>query len=241
MDHDDMLQEKDGRGPVGRARRCGSCGGLNPPGAQWCGQCHARFEGGTAAKYLAPDAEGAPEVRAPLEPGASGSETASTFRVTNEGIDWTCSVCDTVNDLEVLVCGVCGAPFARTVLPPEERPQRDPNMAAMVSLFMPGAGHAYLGMWGQALARSIVSLWVIMVVVVSALQKGAGSSNVVMGIFGLVGFGLWGVAAHDAYREARDESGLVILKGKAFFYLVLGLLLLLVSLLMSAMVRAQSG
>jgi hypothetical protein len=163
------------------------------------------------------------------------------FEVTEEGINWTCSVCETVNDLDHLVCSVCGAPFARTVLPAEEKPQRDPNTVALISLFMPGAGHAYLGLWGQAIARAVVSFWVVLVVIVAGLQKGAGSSNMIMALFGAVAFGLWGVAAHDAYREARDEGPLVILKGKVFFYMVLGLLLLLVAVLMSALIKAQNG
>jgi hypothetical protein len=161
--------------------------------------------------------------------------------VTEEGIDWTCSTCETSNDLDESICKVCGAPFGRTVLPPEERPQRDPNTTAMISLFLPGAGHAYLGMWGQAIARGVVNLWCFMVVLVAALQRGVPASSAVMVVFGTVTFALWGVTAHDAYREARDEKALVVLKGKMFFYMVLGLLLLLVAILMGAMVKAQSS
>ena len=57
-------------------------------------------------------------------------------------------------------------------------------------------------------------------------------------VFGIVAFVLWGVAAHDAYREARRESAMVILKGKVFLYLVLGLLMLMVVLLVTAGLRA---
>jgi hypothetical protein len=240
--HDETTNVKTmGDGTVQRARRCGACGGLNPPGAAWCGQCLTRFEP-TLEKSEAPETEhDAPD--APPPPphtkGAPSSPPGSTFQVTDAGVTWTCSVCDTVNDLDHRVCQVCGAPFAKTVLPEDEKPQRDPNMVALLSLLLPGAGHAYIGHWGQAIARGVISLWVIMVVFVAALQRGAASSNLVMGVFGLVAFGLWGVGAHDAYREARDERALVILKGKVFFYLVLGLLLLLVALLMTAMIRAN--
>lgn len=168
-------------------------------------------------------------------------DPSGTFLVTDDGIHWTCSTCDTVNDLDAPVCNVCGAPFARTVLPPEERPQRDPNTTALISLFLPGAGHAYLGQWGQAVARAIISLWAFMVVIVAALQRGAAASNAVMVVFGVATFALWGVSAHDAYREARDERALVLLKGKVFFYLVLGLLLLLVGILMSTALRGQAA
>ena len=252
--------------PVQAPRRCASCGGLNPPSAAWCGQCLTRFDLPTepqqatdvqAQAAAVPEApvqealaqEGPAQPSAPAHPldqprspvPAQRPAAAADvpFRVTEEGITWTCSICETVNDLERLDCDVCGAPFAKTVLPEEEKPQRDPNMVALISLFLPGAGHAYLGHWGQAIARGVISLWVIMVVFVAALQRGAASSNLVMVVFGVVATGLWAVAAHDAYREARGERALVILKGKIFFYLVLGLILLLVALLMSAMIKAN--
>ena len=232
--------------PVQGPRRCASCGGLNPPSAAWCGQCLTRFDEPAAAapSPAAPASSPAAPASSPAAPVAAAKPPSSAagdlaFRVTEEGITWTCSVCETVNDLELADCEVCGAPFAKTVLPEEEKPQRDPNMAALLSLLFPGAGHAYIGHWGQAIARAVISLWAIMVVFVAALQRGAASSNLVMVVFGLVATGLWGVGAHDAYREARGERALVILKGKVFFYLVLGLILLLVTLLMSAMIKAS--
>jgi ribosomal protein L40E len=238
--------------PVQRAIRCETCGGLNPPTASWCGQCLTRFDRPEAPSPLAATEEsppaatkGSPPVAAaksvsPQEPSLETPEGVA-FRVTEEGITWTCSVCDTINDLDRSLCEVCGAPFAKTVLPEEEDPPRDPNLVALLSLLLPGAGHAYIGNWGQAIARGVISLWVILVVFVAALQRGAASSNLVMVVFGVVAFGLWGVGAHDAYREARKERALVILKGKIFFYLVLGLLLLLIALLMSAAMRANGS
>lgn len=238
---------------VQRAQRCSACGGLNPPQAQWCGQCLARFEQSSpppppvaetpAADHVSdglPDPDlVAPKPRA-VSPGTQPAQGVP-FEVTDQGITWKCSICDAVNPLEHSTCEVCSAPFAKTVLPEEVKPARDPNMAAMVSLFMPGAGHAYLGLWGQAIARAVVSLWVIMVVFVAALQRGAASSNLVMGVFSVVAIAFWAVAAHDAYREAKSEQSAVILKNKVFFYGVLGLLVLLVALLMSAVIKAQGN
>lgn len=245
MQHESTDLDTPGDASVQRARRCSACGGLNPPAAQWCGQCLTRFDDDRAPEAPS-QLDGEPGPAAPEVPRrrtTEGEETIvagnAAFHVSDEGITWTCSICDAVNDLERSICEVCSAPFAQTVLPPEEKPQRDPNMAALLSLFLPGAGHAYIGHWGQAIARAVISLWVVMVVFVAAVQRGAASSNVIMGIFGVVATALWGLGAHDAYREARDERTLVILKGKVFFYMVLGLLLLLVALLMSAMIKAQ--
>ena len=116
---------------------------------------------------------------------------------------------------------------------------RDPNTAALWSLCMPGAGHAYLGLWGQGIARAVVSMWVWLVVFVAAVQRGAAGSNQIMVIFGIVAFGLWYAAAHDAYREAKHEENQIILKGRVFLYLVLGLLALLMFMLVASFLKAR--
>lgn len=171
-------------------------------------------------------------------PGGSAAavaqRTSGAFTITEAGIVWTCTRCETVNPLDASVCSVCGTTFADVIRPSEDRPERDPNTVAMYSLFFPGAGHWYLGLTGQAVARGVLSVWVVLVAVLAAI---AGS--VLMGVvFGLAALGLWIIAAHDAYREARRESAAVILKGRTFLYLVLGLLLLMVVLLVAAGVQA---
>ena len=132
---------------------------------------------------------------------------------------------------------MCGTRFADVMRPPEDVPERDPNNAALYSLFFPGAGHWWLGLKGQGVARGVLSTWVVLV----AILGGAAGSMLLAGAFGIVAFGLWGVAAHDAYREARKEPALVILKGRSFLYLVLGLLMLMVVLLVAAGLRAGAA
>ena len=248
-------------------KRCPHCGGLNPANADWCGQCLERFTPKPSpAPVIAPAAPTAPVdepavdidallagINAPSTteaPAAAPSRPASpppaaavgashgAFTVREHGVVWTCSRCDTENPLDQQVCSVCGTTFAEVVRPKEERPERDPGMAAMASLFFPGAGHGYLGLWGQAVARGVLHAWVLFVVLIAVLQRGPGSGAVGI-VFGLAATGLWGVSAHDAYREARHESSQVLLKGKVFLYLVLGLLVLLLVLLMSSGLRAR--
>jgi len=132
------------------------------------------------------------------------------------------------------VCEVCGSRFADVIRPEEQGPQRDPNTVALYSLFFPGAGHWYIGQKGQAIARGVLSVWVVLVALLAAI----GGSNLMAIVFGIVATVLWFAGAHDAYREARKESGMVLLKGRAFLYLVLGLLLLMVVLLVSAGLQA---
>ncbi len=225
---------------------------MNPPEAEWCGLCLRRFPpADVSVEAIESPAEILLGEELPAQTAAGSATREATehklkpaergaFTVTETGITWTCTACDNANPLEAQVCSVCGTSFAETLRPKTERPQRDPNMAALLSLFLPGAGHAYLGLWGQAVARGVISLWVVMVIVVSLLAAGKGSSTLVAVVFGAVGTVLWAVGAHDAFREARAESVLTILKGKLFMYLVLGLLMLLFFLLMGAGLQARS-
>lgn len=223
-------------------RRCHHCGGLNPPAAQWCGLCLQRFEPdevepGAARRPAAdPDAGAASTARGAGEVPASDVEkapvglTRGAFEVTPDGIMWSCARCEGANPIEVQICSVCGAAFAETLRPPETAlPERDPNNVALYSLFFPGAGHAYMGMWGQAIARGVMSLWVIAVVILTGVQNGPFTTMPV--IFGVIAFALWIVAAHDAYREASRQAAMVLLKNRYFLYLVLGILMLMMGLL----------
>ncbi|MFN2390209.1 MAG: hypothetical protein ABR575_11480, partial [Actinomycetota bacterium] len=162
------------------------------------------------------------------------------FTITEDGVVWSCPRCETPNPLDAQMCEVCGTSFAELARPSEaQRPPRDPGMAALISLFLPGAGHGYLGLWGQAVARAAVSTWVVAVVIIAGLQRGVSGSLPIAIVFGIAAFGLWAVAAHDAYREAAREPKRVLLKGRVFMYVVLGLLLLLVALIVPAVLQVR--
>lgn len=212
--------------------RCPSCGGLNPVDAAWCGQCLKRF---AAPEPPEPPPSAAPPPPVDAPPAPKPGVQQGAFRSTEEGILWTCSACDAENPLDEAACRVCGTAFGEAIRPPVKRHlERDPGTVALVSLFFPGAGHAYLGMWPQAIARAVVSAWVGVMTLLFALARG-GASTAVAGLFGLVAFSLWIVAAHDAFREAGDEPRRVLLYGRRFTFLVLGLLmLLLASIFMTA-------
>ena len=177
------------------------------------------------------EANGNGKVKASPDAVISGAKGA--IAVTGEEITWTCSLCDTVNDFDRRTCEVCGASFAEVLREPEKSTKtRDPNTTALVALFFPGAGHAYLGMWGQAVARGVISTWVS-ITAIFALAQGASQSKVMGMVFALVTFGLWILSAHDAYREASGQSRSVLLKDRMFLYLVLGLLLLSIVMIFS--------
>lgn len=236
--------------------RCPSCGGLNPATAQWCGQCLKRFAppapppppppvlstaaagaAGTAVDPLsAPLGALAPE-GGPRVPEGQVIQRG-LIKATDAGIFWTCPSCQSENPMTVEKCSVCGHALADAMRPPgKERPVRDPGKAALVSLFMPGAGHAYLGEWGQAIARGVIALWVFGVFAFSALQGPA--SRWIAITFAVVFFLLWVTCAHDAYREASGQTSQVLLKGRAFMWLTIGLLLLLMAAVVTSGLTAE--
>lgn len=247
---------------------CPNCGGLNPQGAQWCSLCYTRFvepeppppppgsivspgpalpsvpipAGSSPLAETAAAAPTAPAVGplpAPPDPEKVGL-TRGAFTVTELGVMWTCSVCGAQNMLDNQSCTVCGTRFAELVEPKEiNRVERDPAKTTLVSFAFPGAGHAYLGMWGQAVARAVLGLWLLMVVFITGIQEGVPGSAAISIVFGLASLGLWAVSSHDAYQEAKGASGAVLLRGKVFFYAVLGLLGLLIFMMMPAIFRAR--
>lgn len=247
--------------PQGSVLRCPECGASNKPGAQWCGQCLTKFASSAPPPPPPPESktratEGDLAEVAPLRPLGNHEDGrddsfkplttktqqvgAGSVTVAEDGISWTCARCDTANELSAQICSVCGAKFAEAIQVEEDNgPQRDPNTVALISLFMPGAGHAYLGMWGEALARAVISTWVVATAIFAAVQS-ASQAKIMAILFGLIATGLWMVAAHDAYREASKAPKLVLLKGKFFLYLVLGLLTLSVVMIFSTVLGARS-
>ena len=252
VDHD---REK--TGSQSSSLRCPECGASNKPDAQWCGQCLTKFASAAPPPPPPPVRSAGPrDAQAPpVAENGHGSEGAAEWEplvektqkvgagmvtVAKDGISWTCARCDSVNDLEESACTVCGALFSEAIKHPEEpRPARDANKAALISLFLPGAGHAYLGLWGEAVARAVISTWVVIVAIFAAAQ-GAPQARVLAMLFGLVATALWMVGAHDAYREASNAPRLVLLKKRMFLYLVLGLLTLSIVVVFSTALSANA-
>ena len=225
---------------MAKQKRCPSCGASNPETAQWCSLCLERFDK-PAPETDAPE-PGAPAATA-TEDGAPAPDRPkpdySAFQVTEEGIKWICPTCGTPNNLDMSACTACGTTFAEAVRPKPARVERDPGTVTMISLFFPGAGHAYMGMWGQAVARGVLSLWVLGVAIVGLLDKEVPGSLVMATLFGVAAFALWAITAHDAYREAINDPNSVWLRGKRFLYLVLGLMALLFVVMFMALMSAR--
>ena len=236
-------------------KRCPNCGASNPESAEWCSLCLERFpdpepEPGPKAE---PGAQAEPVEAPPIvdePPGEEGSEPAparsrsqvdtSAFEVTEEGIRWICATCGISNPIDATECAACGTTFAEIMRPKRQRAQGDPGKAALYSLFFPGAGHAYLGMWGQAVARGVLSMWVLLVTVIGLVDNDVPGSLAMAGLFGIAALALWGITAHDAFREAGDEDSKVLLRGRRFLYVVLGLMAMLFVVMLVGLLSARS-
>jgi len=282
-----MQTSGQGTGTGSGAIRCSDCGGLNPAGAEWCGQClrpfaapppppppTALFEprqseeaidqyfsevsdslrpGGTpdpldydplglagTDEPLAGDPIGVeePEHVAAVVPLASHVRASGPAGA--EAVTWTCRLCENPNPLSANTCEVCGSTFADTMRPASPRASGDPNQAALYSLFWPGAGHAHIGQWGQAVARAIMSAWVLLVTAFLLFGASGGGSKIFAAVFGLVATALWLAAAHDAFREASGQPSLVILQGRRYLYVTATLVALLFLMLLAGAATAAS-
>lgn len=178
----------------------------------------------------------------PQSPGGLPEGTVikkGAVKATPEGFFWDCPVCDAENPMEITVCKVCGASLSSALRPPDkERPERDPGTAALISLFLPGAGHAYLGLWGDAVARAVTSLWVSAIVAISLVQ--GPNARFMAIVFGLAATALWFAGAHDAFQEASGRSSQQLLKGRAFMWVTIGLLLLLMAMVIFTALQGRS-
>lgn len=153
---------------------------------------------------------------------------AGSFSVRAGEITWACKWCEARNPLAEQSCSVCGAGFGEVLKGEKPQVARDPGVVALLSLFLPGAGHAYMGQWGQGVARAVLSIWAVLVCFFAGVQGGKGMLLAIA--FGVIAFSLWVISAHDAFREASGSPGLALIKSQHFLYLVLGLLGLQISM-----------
>jgi len=281
-----MQTSGEGTGTGSGAVRCSDCGGLNPAGAEWCGQCLRSFAAPPppppVALFEPRQADEAidqyfSEVSDPLGPGDTpdpldydplglagtgeppagkpigvddpeqiatvvplSAHVRTSGPAGDEAVTWTCRLCENANPLAANSCETCGSSFADTMRPVPPRVSGDPNQAALYSLFWPGAGHAYLGQWGQAVTRAIMSAWVLVVTAFLLFGASGGGSKIFAVVFGLVATALWLVGAHDAYREASGQSSLVILHGRRYLYVTATLVALLFLMLLAGAATAAS-
>ena len=128
-------------------------------------------------------------------------------------LTWTCPACEARNPIEASACTTCGTPFARLFQERAERPEMDPQSAAVWSMMFPGLGHWKLGRRAEAVARFAMFGWAfgaLMILVVSRIGKGGfGPTFPLFLLFAFAAATIYVLSAIDAYRLAAGEAPLV--------------------------------
>ena len=167
-------------------RTCPVCGASNPAGADWCGQCFARFDEPQKAMV----SEMASGVKSPHAVATTHTAAAPA---------WTCELCETENSMDHDECVTCGASMFDTF--GDRDIAVDPGQAALWSL-VPGLG---LAKAGQGLLGLSAGLLIGMALAAGALFLSSGSTAIGV-VLTLTGIGVWAISAHDAYRFALGDA-----------------------------------
>lgn len=192
-------------------RRCPTCGALVSAEAEWCGQCFAPLPPSDLADPEGSGDEGRSQqdaVETASLPGPVRGLEVQEGRPT-----WTCPVCEGKNPIEAATCSTCGTPFASLFADRDERPDVDPQSAAVRSMVLPGLGHWKLGLRADAVARMVMFGWAfgaLLVLLVSRFGKGGlGPTMPLFVLFLGSSAAIYSLSAIDAYRIASGDPPLI--------------------------------
>jgi len=212
--------------------RCPNCNAMNPDGAGFCSLCLTSFSAKEEA--LPPSVAGPP---------AHEVESKEPLVSPPAGAGWTCSVCGAVNPVAEDVCRDCGTSLFDSLRRSEGDARQETlenkssNVAAALSL-VPGAGHFYLGMVGQGVARFILFTWWFGLAAV--LPDSRGPVALVRVLLFLGAMALILVSALDSYRAVEEPGSGPILDRRLMLYSSLAVVGLLVAGVFSAVISARS-
>ena len=178
-------------------RRCPSCGSRVALDAEWCALCYARLPSPSIAQTE----------------GGVATPGGGALHVAEGKPAWTCAVCGETNPIDASVCTTCGTAFTRLFEQPVQRPQVDPENAAVWSLLWPGLGHWKAGYRADAIARGVLFAWTfgaLSILLVARFGKGGlGATFPLFLLFAASSVAVYAVSAFDAYRLAGGRDPLV--------------------------------
>lgn len=197
--------------------RCPDCGALVTQAAEWCGQCFASLRPKSEAAEVAPKPE--PVTTEALTGGRKDSQQEG-----GEGPKkapyWACPVCQNENELDAILCPVCGTPFGRLFEEPDEHPHIAPEKAAVYGL-LPGYGHLKCGRGGEAIARMFFAVGAFVITAMFALSAEAGVvSTVLTGMFACLLLFSIVESSLDARKLAAGEKEFVT--GRQLLWIFIG-------------------
>ncbi len=215
--------------------KCPACGASNAPGAQWCGQCFAGFEGAstpampadqTPARPSPPPSapptrrDGTAGARPPVDPppppnATSRSEPAAPTPVPKTPAGpveqgWTCAACGSANPVSLDVCSSCNTSIFETFGAAEEdRPDVEVSTAALWSL-LPGGGHFRTGQGalGLAVAGLVISTLAFGILLLGGNRRPVGIVLLLVSVIA------WAISMYDATRFAAGDDEATLLRPK---------------------------
>lgn len=226
--------------------RCPDCGAHNPANARWCSQCLRQFEtgpppGGSASGShrgadTARSAHGDTDADAALFPAVppapwTSSPTVDTGTFLSEGgqIRWRCSVCEAINDLDVLVCATCG-----TALAERDHVPVDWDVARRRAVLAPGLGHLAAGRGAAAWARLLLSaVWLLGALGLLATGGVTALAPAVPLLAGVAILWIGGVVDVDRLAHGREE----VISPRVLLWVVVAVL---VGVLLTLMLRVPT-
>jgi len=133
---------------------------------------------------------------------------------------WACPTCQNENELDSMLCPVCGTPFGRLFEEPDEHPRVPPDKAALYGL-LPGYGHLRCGRAGEAVARMFFALGSLAITTMFAFTSDAGAVSVVLtALFACLLLFSVAESAVDARRLAAGERELI--SGRQLLWIFIG-------------------
>lgn len=226
--------------------RCPDCGAHNPANARWCSQCLRRFEADPPASGPATaNPRGADVTRSaqddtdldaalfpavPPVPWSSGPAVdTGAFLAEGGQIRWRCSVCEAINELDVLVCATCG-----TALAEHDRAPVDWDVARRRAVLAPGWGHLAAGRAATAWARLLLSaVWLLGALGLLATGGITALAPAAPLLAGVAILWIGGVADVDRLAHGREE----LISPRVLLWVVVGVL---VGVLLTLMLRVPT-
>jgi len=192
-------------GTVADVIACPACGTANPPNANWCNLCFAKFEATEPEPQVLADAPTHAVGEFPEPTGPPGEQLSL---IADQRKTWRCRFCDTRVEVEEVSCPVCQQSvydsFGRDT---ETGPKVDPAVALKWSL-IPGGGH---GKVGQGVLGVAIGLGVLISVGFGLVMVRSGRISYGAALT-FIGLGTWLASAHDVLRITRNETDEVLLR-----------------------------
>lgn len=199
-------------------RRCGTCGALVVPDAEWCGQCFASLR--------EPEPEPEPDPPTPT-PTRTTPETPQGEE--RRAPYWPCALCGAENPLDAGSCMTCGTPFAQMMRAEQNRPEVDADTVFRRSLLFPGLGHRAVGRGMDGLARGVLfAISAAMAILTGITAKGL-LTTIVFVVFVLAAIAVYVGSAIESRNLAR--GGGLLVSSRTLLWILVGLVFVSVSLL----------